>query len=111
MRALATHELTATNVLPLLNREVAVSLANGAAMALLIGTVAALWFDDMGLGGVLAAAMIINMVVAGLAGMLVPVGLHRAGVDPALAATVFVTTVTDVVGFLAFLGLGAWLLL
>ena len=107
VRALATHELTATNVLPLLNREVAVSLANGAAMALLIGTVAALWFDDMGLGGVLAAAMIINMVVAGLAGMLVPVGLHRAGVDPALAATVFVTTVTDVVGFLAFLGLGA----
>ena len=55
--------------------------------------------------------MVITMVVAGLAGMLVPLGLHRAGIDPALAATVFVTTVTDVVGFLAFLGLGAWLLL
>ena len=111
VRALATRELTATNALRLLTREVAVSLANGAAMALVIGVAAAAWFDDAGLGGVLAAAMVINMVVAGLAGMLVPLGLHRAGIDPALAATVFVTTVTDVVGFLAFLGLGTWLLL
>ena len=111
VRALATHELTATNALRLLNREVAVSFANGTAMALVIGVAAGAWFDDASLGGVLAAAMVINMVVAGLAGMLVPLGLHRAGVDPALAATVFVTTVTDVVGFLAFLGLGAWLLL
>ena len=111
VRALATHELTRTNALRLLNREVTVSFASGAALALLIGVAAAAWFDDAGLGGVLAAAMVINMVVAGLAGMLVPLGLHRAGIDPALAATVFVTTVTDVVGFLAFLGLGAWLLL
>ena len=111
VRALATHELTVTNALRLLNREVAVSLANGVAMALVIGVAAGAWFDDAGLGAVLAAAMVINMVVAGLAGMLVPFGLHRARVDPALAATVFVTTVTDVVGFLAFLGLGAWLLL
>ena len=111
VRALATHELTRTNALRLLNREVAVSFASGAALALLIGVAAAAWFDNAGLGGVLAAAMVITMVVAGLAGMLVPLGLHRAGIDPALAATVFVTTVTDVVGFLAFLGLGAWLLL
>ena len=111
VRALATRELTATNALRLVNREVVVSLANGAALALLIGIIAALWYGEVGLGGVLAAAMIINMVVAGLAGTLVPLGLHRAGIDPALAATVFVTTVTDVVGFFVFLGLGAWLLL
>ncbi len=111
VRALATHELAAANAFRLLNREVAVSFANGVAMALVIGVAAGAWFDDVGLGGVLAAAMVINMVVAGLAGMLVPLGLYRAGVDPALAATVFVTTVTDVVGFFAFLGLGAWLLM
>ena len=111
VRALATRELTATNALRLVNREVVVSMANGAALALLIGIIAALWYGEIGLGGVLAAAMIINMVVAGLAGTLVPLGLHRAGIDPALAATVFVTTVTDVVGFFVFLGLGAWLLL
>ena len=111
VRALATRELTASNALRLVNREAVVSLANGVAMALAIGILAAAWYGDIGLGGVLAAAMVINMVVAGLAGTLVPLGLHRAGIDPALAATVFVTTVTDVVGFFVFLGLGAWLLL
>ena len=70
-----------------------------------------LWFDSAGLALVILAAMAVNIVVAGAAGMAIPLGLNRIGVDPALAATVFVTTITDVVGFLAFLGLAAWLLL
>ena len=65
----------------------------------------------MGLALIILAAMIVNMVAAGFSGILIPLGLNRIGVDPALAATVFVTTVTDVVGFFTFLGLAAWLLL
>ena len=111
VRALATRELTSTNAGRLLSKEVLVSLANGVLLALVIGIVAALWFGNGELGLVLGAAMIVNMVVAGFSGMLIPLGLDRIGVDPALAATVFVTTVTDVVGFCAFLGLAAWVLL
>jgi magnesium transporter len=77
----------------------------------LISIVAAVWFKDLALGGVLAAAMVINMVVAALSGILVPLGLDRIGIDPAVASSVFVTTITDVVGFFAFLGLAALLLL
>ena len=111
VRALATRELTATNAMRLVNKEILVGLVNGVLFALLVGMVATLWFGDVALGLVLAAAMIINLLVAGLCGILIPIGLHRAGVDPALAATVFLTTITDVVGFFAFLGLAAWLLL
>ena len=66
-----------------------------------------MWFGDPMLGAVLAAAMIVNLLVAGLAGILIPLGLERVGIDPALASSAFVTTVTDVVGFFAFLGLAA----
>ncbi len=72
---------------------------------------AGFWFTDAALGGVIAAAMVINMLVAALSGILVPLGFDRMGVDPAVASSVFVTTITDVVGFLAFLGLAAGLLL
>ncbi len=111
VRALATRELTATNAARLVNKEVLVGLLNGVLCAILVGVVATAWFGDVSLGLVLAAAMIINLLVAGLCGILIPLGLHRIGVDPALAATVFLTTITDVVGFFAFLGLAAWLLL
>jgi magnesium transporter len=111
VRALATHDLTAANAARLFNKELAISLINGILFAAVTGAVAFAWFDSAGLGLVIVAAMIVNMVVAGLAGMLIPLGLNRIGVDPALAATVFVTTVTDVVGFSAFLGLAAWLLI
>lgn len=111
VRALATHDLTAANALRLFNKEMAISLINGILFAAAAAGVAFVWFGSAGLGLVVFAAMIVNLVVAGLSGMLIPLGLNRAGIDPALAATVFVTTVTDVVGFFAFLGLAAWLLI
>ena len=111
VRALATRELTPTNALRLINKEALVGVLNGVLFAVLIGIVATLWFGNPPLGLVLAAAMVINLIVAGLCGILIPLGLDRAGVDPALAATVFLTTITDVVGLFAFLGLAAWLLL
>ncbi len=88
-----------------------VGVANGALFAVFAGLIAWFWFDSPQIGGVIAAAMIVNMVVAGLSGTLIPLGLVRVGVDPALASSVFLTTVTDVVGFLAFLGLAAVFLL
>ena len=110
VRALATRDITASNVLRLVNKELVVSFINGIAFAALCGVGAYIWFGDTGLGLIIVAAMIINMMAAGFSGILIPLGLNRIGVDPALAATVFVTTVTDVVGFFAFLGLAAWLL-
>jgi magnesium transporter len=70
-----------------------------------------MWFESMALGAVLAGAMIVNLVVAALAGILIPIGLERVGVDPAVASTVFVTTVTDVIGFFAFLSFATIFLL
>ena len=111
VRSLATRELTATNALRIINKEILVGGVNGVLFAALVGLIASLWFRDPALGLVLAAAMVINMLVAGLSGILVPLGLDRIGVDPAVASSVLVTTVTDVVGFLSFLGLAAWFLL
>ena len=82
-----------------------------AIFAVVMGVVGMLWFDSSVLGAVIAVAMVINLVIAGLAGILIPVSLEKMGVDPALASGAFVTTVTDVVGFFAFLGLAAWVLL
>ena len=90
-----------------IRRELLVGLLNGALFAVIIGIVAALWFMAPGLGLVIALAMIVNMVAAALTGILIPLVLDRLNVDPAVASSVFVTTVTDVVGFFAFLGLAA----
>jgi magnesium transporter len=84
---------------------------NGLAFAVLTGAVTWFWFDDVMLGGVIGAAMIINLLFAGLFGALIPLGLERAGIDPAVSSSVFLTTITDVVGFFAFLGLAAAFLL
>ncbi len=111
VRALATHELTAANALRIVGKELLVGALNGVLFAVLVGLVAAFWFAQPALGLVIAVAMVINMVVAGLAGTLIPLGLDRAGIDPAIAATVFLTTITDVVGFFVFLGLAALFLL
>ena len=111
VRALATRDLTGANVWRVIRREALVGLVNGMIFAVVMGIVSAVWFGTPMLGVVIAVAMVINMVVAGLAGTMVPVLLERAGVDPALASGAFVTTVTDVIGFFAFLGLAsAWLL-
>lgn len=108
VRALATRDLDARNFGRVLSRELIVSLLNGVVLAVLIGGLAAWWFESAGLGGVLAVAMIVNMIAAGLSGLMIPVVLDRFGADPAVASGVFVTTVTDVVGFFAFLGLAAY---
>ncbi len=111
VRGLATKELTATNSARLITKELLVGSINGVLFAVIAGCVAWLWFDDLALGLVIALAMVVNMTIAGLAGTSIPVLLERAGIDPAIASSVFVTTVTDVVGFFVFLGLAAWILL
>ena len=111
VRALATKDVTPANTLRLIGKEGVVGFANGILFAVITGAVALVWFGQPMLGGVIAAAMVVNMVVAGLSGILIPLGLDRVGVDPAIAATVFLTTVTDIVGFFVFLGLAALVLL
>ena len=110
MRALATKDLTASNVWRVMWREVFVGLNNSVLFAVLMWTVGLIWFDSSTLGYVKALAMVTNFIAAGLAGNGVPVILERFGIDPTLASSAFVMTVTDVVGFLAFLGLAVWML-
>lgn len=110
VRAIATKDLTGANVWRVIRREVLVGLLNGLAFAVVMGGIGILWFGSADLGYIIAAAMVINLVVAGLAGTVVPVLMEKIGVDPALASGTFVTTVTDVVGFFAFLGLAALVL-
>lgn len=111
VRALATKDLTGANVWRVIRRECLVGLVNGGVFAIVMGIIGTVWFGAPMLGVVIAIAMVINLVVAGLAGTAVPVILDRIGVDPALASGAFVTTVTDVVGFFAFLGLAGMLLM
>jgi magnesium transporter len=105
VRALATHQITASNAMQIFIKEMRVSMLNGVSMALLIGISAALWYGCASLGWVIGTAMFLNMIAAAAAGVLIPVTLDRWNIDPAVASTVFVTTVTDCMGFLAFLGL------
>jgi magnesium transporter len=110
VRALATRELTAANVARVVLRETAVGLLNGMAFAVLMGLIAYFWFGSQRLGLVIGTAMVVNLVAAALAGIFIPLGLNRIKFDPAVSSTVFVTTVTDVVGFFSFLGLASlWL--
>ncbi|WP_102958486.1 magnesium transporter [Mangrovicella endophytica] len=108
VRALATRDLDIYNAARIIRREVGVGFINGVIFALLIGMVAAWWFSSTQIGGIIAAAMIINMLAAALAGIMIPLLLDRFGADPAIASAVFVTAVTDVVGFFSFLGLATW---
>ena len=109
VRALSMKELDSYRVRRLILRELLVGIANGAIFAVLIGVITAVWFTNPGLGLVIAAAMVINMTAAGSSGILIPLALDKLGIDPAVASSAFVTTVTDVVGFFAFLALaGLW---
>ncbi|MGF7163224.1 magnesium transporter [Rhodoligotrophos appendicifer] len=111
VRALATRSLGKLNAVRVVGRECAVGLINGVLFALILGAVVYAWFGSDSLGLVLGAAMVINMLAAALAGILIPLTLDYFDVDPAVSSTVFVTTVTDVVGFFAFLGLASlWLM-
>jgi magnesium transporter len=105
VRAIATNQLTGSNHWRAVWREIRVALMNGLTIAVLIGIGVTLVLGSAQLGGVIAAAMLTNIVIAGLAGVLVPLGLEKAGADPAVASSVFVTMVTDSMGFLVFLGL------
>jgi magnesium transporter len=110
VRALATRDLGPVNAARVITREALVGLLNGLLFAIIIGAVAYFWFGSDLLGLVIAVAMVINMLVAGLFGILIPMALDALDIDPAVASGAFVTTVTDVVGFFAFLGLAAmWL--
>ncbi|RLL65351.1 magnesium transporter [Paenirhodobacter hankyongi] len=111
VRALATKNLTDSNIWRVIRREVLVGLINGGTFALCLGIVAWIWFGTPALGLVIGAAMIINLFIAALAGIVVPIALERLGADPALASGTFVTTMTDVFGFFSFLGLATAVLL
>ncbi len=110
VRALATRDLGSVNAVRVITRETTVGVLNGLVFAVIMGAFTVFWFGSQQLGLVIAAAMVVNLLVAALAGILIPLLLDQLDIDPAVASSVFVTTVTDVVGFFAFLGLAAvWL--
>ncbi|MEF9601751.1 magnesium transporter, partial [Paracoccus sp. PXZ] len=111
VRGLATKSLSPANALRVVRRELVVGLSNGLLFGLALALVTYVWFQDAKLSLVIAMAMVVNLFVAALGGILIPLGLEKAGADPALASGTFVTTVTDVVGFFTFLGLAAVILL
>ncbi|MDX1403225.1 MAG: magnesium transporter [Woeseiaceae bacterium] len=110
-RAIALGQIDRTNMPGILRKELLVGVSNGLAWATVVALATYVWFRDWAIGGVIAGAMIINLIVAALAGFVVPLALKRIGIDPALAGGVVLTTITDVIGYGAFLGLGALLLL
>ena len=110
-RAMALGSNRRRNAQRILRKELMVGVLNGVAWAVVVAAATYLWFGDWRIGGVIGAAMIINLFVAALAGFTIPLALKRMNIDPALAGGVVLTTVTDVIGYAAFLGLGAALLL
>ena len=111
VRQLALGEIAKHDAYRTIKKEVILSLANGLIFAIIIGIIAAIWFDKGMLGVVIAMAMIINLLSAGFFGSVIPLLLKKFGVDPAIGSTVILTTVTDIVGFFAFLGLATIILL
>ena len=108
IRAIATQELSTTNIGKTVSKEFAIGILNGIIFAVISSIIVLLWFKDLNLSIIIGVSMILNMIVAGLFGILVPVTLKKFKVDPAISSSVFVTTITDVVGFLSFLGVGAY---
>ena len=108
IRALATKELSSGNFGKIITKEFVIGILNGIIFAVITAIIVQLWFKEFNLSILIAVSMILNMMVAGLFGILVPVTLTKFNIDPAIASSVFVTTITDVVGFLSFLGLGAY---
>jgi magnesium transporter len=111
IRGLALGHISKGNVSPLLIKEVSVGALNGVLWTIVIGVIISLWFDSASIGLVIAAAIVLNIVAAAFSGVLVPIVLDKFNIDPALSGSVILTTVTDVVGFVAFLGLGTLFLL
>ena len=108
IRAIATKELSSSNFNRVVGKEFIIGILNGIIFAIITAIIVQLWFKEINLSILIAVSMILNMMVAGLFGILVPVSLKKMNIDPALASSVFVTTITDVIGFLSFLGLGSY---
>jgi len=108
IRALATRELSSGNFGKIVSKEFFIGILNGIIFAIITAVIVLLWFNEINLSILIAASMVLNMIVAGLFGILVPVTLKKFNIDPAIASSVFVTTITDVIGFLSFLGLGTY---
>jgi magnesium transporter len=108
IRAIATKELSKSNFNRVVGKEFLIGILNGLIFAVITGIIVQLWFKQLNLSLLIGVSMILNMIVAGLFGILVPVSLKKLNIDPALASSVFVTTITDVIGFLSFLGLGSY---
>ncbi|ORE95893.1 magnesium transporter [Acuticoccus yangtzensis] len=108
VRAISQREISKRNIIKVVMREIAVALMNGSAVALSVGVIAAIWFANIELGGVIAVAIVVNIICAGFFGATLPMLLDRVGADPAVASSVFLTTLTDVIGFFAFLGIASW---
>jgi len=107
IRAIATKELSSSNINKIITKEFFIGVLNGIIFAIITGVIVQFWFKQIDLSIIIAASMVLNMIVAGLFGILIPVTLKKMNIDPALASSVFVTTVTDVIGFLSFLGIGS----
>ena len=101
-------ELSSGNINKVITKEFVIGVLNGIIFAIITAAVVQLWFQEVNLSILIAVSMILKMFVAGLFGILVPVSLKKFNIDPAIASSVFVTTITDVIGFLSFLGLGAY---
>ena len=108
IRAIATKELSSSNFNRVVGKEFVIGVLNGIIFAIITAIIVQLWFKEINLSLLIGVSMILNMIVAGLFGILVPVSLKKMNIDPALASSVFVTTITDVIGFLSFLGLGSY---
>jgi len=110
IRAIATKELSSSNFNRVVGKEFLIGILNGIIFAIITALIVQVWFKEINLSFLIAVSMILNMIVAGLFGILIPVSLKKLNIDPALASSVFVTTITDVIGFLSFLGIGSYFL-
>ena len=110
VRTLATNDLTKNNFNQNIFKEFNIGILNGIIFAIISSLIVQLWFQDIQLSLIISISMILTMIVAGLFGILVPVTLKKMNIDPAIASSVFVTTITDVIGFVSFLGVGAYFL-
>ena len=108
IRTIATNELTKNNFTQNILKEFLIGILNGIIFAIISAIIVQLWFNDIQLSFIISISMVLNMIVAGLFGILVPITLKKFNIDPAIASSVFVTTITDVIGFLSFLGIGAY---
>ncbi len=111
IRAIATKELSSGNFNKIVGKEFLIGILNGIIFAIITAVIVQFWFQELKLSLLIGISMVLNMIVAGLFGILVPVSLKKVNIDPALASSVFVTTITDVIGFLSFLGIGSYFFL